>query len=221
MPETKSMEKGEEDTKKQQGTNKKDDRQKIVREGKRQTEKATKEQTKKPEKQPKEKKPVEESKIEEETKEDAKKKVEKKRKPKVVEKKKKIIPSETAKKLREILKRLKERASKPPFRGRFGKSSIRRKSKDKWNRWRKPRGIDVSFTKAKGKVPSTGYGRPAELRHVHPSGYREVLIHNVEELAALESKKDTLAARIASTVGKKKRDAIIKKANELGIKILN
>jgi ribosomal protein L32E len=64
-----------------------------------------------------------------------------------------------------------------------------------------------------------GYRSPKASRGLHPSGYRDNLIHNVTELAKLDPKGD--AARIAHTVGKKKRIEIINKALQLGIKVLN
>lgn len=89
-------------------------------------------------------------------------------------------------------------------------------------KWRKPRGLQSKLRqkiKSKGKMPSKGYGAPKDLRFLHPSGYREVLIHNIKELEMLNPEKE--AARIASNVGKKKRAEIIKKAEELKIKLLN
>ena len=54
---------------------------------------------------------------------------------------------------------------------------------------------------------------------MHPSGYREVIVYNVAELSAIDP--NTQAARIAHTVGKRKRAAIIAEAKKLNIKILN
>ena len=83
-----------------------------------------------------------------------------------------------------------------------------------------PRGADFKLKKEDGKAPSTGYRTSKALRYLHPSGYREVLIHNAKELEMLAGRAN-VAARIASTVGRKKRGEIIKKADEIGIKILN
>ncbi len=88
--------------------------------------------------------------------------------------------------------------------------------------WRRPRGQTNKVRKEyKGKIAKVkiGYKADAELRFLHPSGYKEVLIHNLKELEKVDPK--TQAVRIASTVGKKKRLEIIKKAEELGIKVLN
>ncbi len=88
--------------------------------------------------------------------------------------------------------------------------------------WRKPKGKDNKMRKQKSGMPAivkVGYRGPRASRGLHPSGYRDNLIHNTTELARLDPKKD--AARIAHTVGKKKRIDIISKSVELGIKVLN
>jgi large subunit ribosomal protein L32e len=88
--------------------------------------------------------------------------------------------------------------------------------------WRKPRGIDSKMRlQVKGwpSIVKIGYRGPKTARYLHPSGYRDVLVHNVNELSALDPTKD--AARIASTVGRRKRLAIIARAKELGIRVLN
>jgi large subunit ribosomal protein L32e len=88
--------------------------------------------------------------------------------------------------------------------------------------WRKPKGKDNKMRKQKSGMPAlvkVGYRTPKAARGLHPSGYRDNLIHNSTELARLDPKID--AARIAHTVGKRKRIEIISKALELGIKVLN
>jgi large subunit ribosomal protein L32e len=88
--------------------------------------------------------------------------------------------------------------------------------------WRKQRGLDNKIRrKIKGwpPAPSTGYKGPKIARGLHPSGYREVLVHNLQELSAVDPA--TQAVRIAHTVGKRKRALIIAEAKKLEIKILN
>jgi large subunit ribosomal protein L32e len=73
--------------------------------------------------------------------------------------------------------------------------------------------------KGRPKMPDVGYRNPRAVRGMHPSGYFEVLVHNVKELANLDPQVH--AIRIASTVGKKKRALIIAEAEKRGFKILN
>ena len=106
---------------------------------------------------------------------------------------------------------------KPKFlRQEFGKL---KRLKEKW---RRPRGIDSKKRvgkRGKGKLPKIGYKKPENLRHLHPSGYRPILIHNVKELENLDPKKEAIV--IASAVGRRKRNDIIRIANEKKIAILN
>jgi large subunit ribosomal protein L32e len=107
------------------------------------------------------------------------------------------------------------------FRGRFGKRSVRNVSDKKWQKWRKPRGIDIYFRKEDGLVPGIGYRVSREIRFLHPSGYREKLVGNMQDLIALEKEKESVAARISSKIGRKKKKEIVKKASELKIVVLN
>jgi len=88
--------------------------------------------------------------------------------------------------------------------------------------WRKPKGIDSKMRRQKKgwpKIVKVGYRGPKATRYLHPSGYYEKLVHNVNELSKLDAKKEV--ARIAATVGKRKRKEIIEKARSLKIKVLN
>ena len=90
------------------------------------------------------------------------------------------------------------------------------------SRWRKPRGIDNKMrTNEKGwpKVANIGWGGPAAVRGLHPSGKEEVLISTVKDLKAINIDKQV--ARITRTVGGKKRAMILEEAEKLGVKILN
>lgn len=88
--------------------------------------------------------------------------------------------------------------------------------------WRRARGWRSKIRlrkKSKFKMPSVSYGAPKKLKYLHPSGYNEVLVHNIKELEKITPEKE--AIKIASTVGKKKRQEILKKAEEMKIKVLN
>jgi large subunit ribosomal protein L32e len=88
--------------------------------------------------------------------------------------------------------------------------------------WRRPRGIDNKVRRTiKGwpPAPCYGYMGPKIARGLHPSGYIEVLVHNVAEVAKVNV--ETQAARIAHTVGMKKRVLIIAEARKLGLTVLN
>ena len=88
--------------------------------------------------------------------------------------------------------------------------------------WRKPRGMHSKMRmrrKYRPPVVSTGYRGPVAARGLHPSGFAEVLVHRPEELEALDGKLE--AARVAATVGDRKREAIEARAAELDIRVLN
>jgi large subunit ribosomal protein L32e len=88
--------------------------------------------------------------------------------------------------------------------------------------WRRPRGIDSKMRKkVKGwpKSPEVGYRSPKETRGLHPSGYEEVLVRNVDDVRKVDPK--TQAIRIAHQVGARKRVEISAIADELKIRVLN
>jgi large subunit ribosomal protein L32e len=88
--------------------------------------------------------------------------------------------------------------------------------------WRKPKGIDNKMRKQMSGVPplvKVGYRGPKRARGLHPSGYKDKLVHNIRDLEKLDPKTD--AARIGHSVGRRKRIDLVNKANALGIKVLN
>jgi large subunit ribosomal protein L32e len=90
------------------------------------------------------------------------------------------------------------------------------------HRWRRPRGGHSKMRQHyayRRNVVSIGFGGPRAARHLHPSGFREVMVHNVRDVERLDPK--TQAARIAHKVGMRKRIDIEKKADELKIRVLN
>jgi large subunit ribosomal protein L32e len=66
---------------------------------------------------------------------------------------------------------------------------------------------------------SAGYRTPKAVRGLHPSGFEEVHVENVDDLEGVEG--DTQAVRIASTVGARKRERIEEEAEDAEIRVLN
>jgi large subunit ribosomal protein L32e len=88
--------------------------------------------------------------------------------------------------------------------------------------WRRPTGytsklrINLKYRPSKVRV---GFRSPKIVRGLHPSGFKEVMIHTMKELETIDPKKQ--AVRIGGTVGTKKRLDIAKRAGELDIRVLN
>ena len=88
--------------------------------------------------------------------------------------------------------------------------------------WRRPKGMDNSQRKNlryRGSKVRIGHGKISTARGLHPSGFREVMVHNPLDLEKINPANE--AARIGATVGGRKREQIHLKADELGIRILN
>ena len=159
------------------------------------------------------KKNIEEKK-EEKTEEKMPEKEEKEEEKKYRVKKKPKIPKEIKKKLA-LRKEIKNRT--PEF------------LREEWFRykripknWRRPDGITSKMRRNFKYRPSlvrVGFRGPREVRGLHPSGFEEILVYNVNDLSNIDPK--TQAVRIGGKVGTRKRTAIEKKAEELDIRILN
>jgi large subunit ribosomal protein L32e len=105
-------------------------------------------------------------------------------------------------------------ASRPKIVKKRTKKFIRHQS-DRYNKlkrnWRKPKGIDNRVRrKFKGMylMPSIGYGSAKATRHMMPSGFRKVLVHNVKELEVLMMQNKKFCAEIAHGVSAKNRQAM-------------
>lgn len=88
--------------------------------------------------------------------------------------------------------------------------------------WRKPKGVDNKVRRQDKGWPALvriGYRGPVESRGLHPSGHFEVLVQRVSDLDRLVPGRDV--ARIGGTVGAKKREAILQRATELGLRVVN
>jgi large subunit ribosomal protein L32e len=103
------------------------------------------------------------------------------------------------------------------FRQNYGRTDRKRIGSS----WRRPRGHD-NKKRAKhssaGAEPNIGWRNARAVRGLHPSGTCEALVKNMGELGKVMR---GTAVRIAHGVGIRKRNAIVSKAKELGLKILN
>mgnify|MGYP005672082085 CR=1 FL=1 len=88
--------------------------------------------------------------------------------------------------------------------------------------WRAPHGMDSKQRrnyKYRSALVRVGHGKVAAARGLHPSGFREVMVHNTGDLESIDP--ETEAARVGKTVGGRKREQIYSRADELGIRVLN
>jgi large subunit ribosomal protein L32e len=111
-------------------------------------------------------------------------------------------------------------------RKRVGKPQFNRQDYHKKKRtpssWREPRGgLSKQRRGHKGKGPTVeaGYRTPEAVRGLHPSGFEEVHVHNVDDLDDVDG--DIQAVKIGSTVGDRKRERIEEEAEDADIRVLN
>ena len=109
---------------------------------------------------------------------------------------------------------------------REGKPAFRRQKYHAKKRvpesWRKPRGNlskQRRGIKGKGDMVEAGFRSPKAARGLHPSGFEEVHVHNVDDLEGVDG--DTQAVRIDSKVGARKRERIEEVAEADEIRVLN
>ncbi len=93
------------------------------------------------------------------------------------------------------------------------------KNRRKLQKWRRPRGTHNKLRKKRTSYPDTpsiGYGREKTMEG-RIQGLLPVLVHNVSEMQKLTQKNIAIIAR----VGAKNKLEIIKKADEIKVKIAN
>ena len=75
--------------------------------------------------------------------------------------------------------------------------------------------------KSRGRpgLAKIGYGGPKESKGLHPSGFTDNLVYNVNDLEGLNPKKDGI--RIGHGVGTRKRREVVVSAVEKKFKIFN
>ena len=118
-------------------------------------------------------------------------------------------------------------ASRPKIVKKRTKKFIRHQS-DRYSKlkrnWRKPKGIDNRVRrKFKGLylMPNIGYGSAKETRHMLPTGFRKVLVHNIKELEVLMMQNKKFCAEIAHGVSSKNRKMLVERAQQLCIRVTN
>lgn len=88
--------------------------------------------------------------------------------------------------------------------------------------WRAPHGMDNKQRKNlkyRSSLVRVGHGKVSAAHGLHPSGFREVMVHNPRDLEVIDP--ETEAARVGATVGGRKCEIIYSRADELGIRVLN
>jgi len=118
-------------------------------------------------------------------------------------------------------------ASKPKIVKKRTKKFIRHQS-DRYDKlgqsWRRPKGIDNRVRrKFRGmyKLPGIGYGSAKATKHMMPSGFRKVLVHNIKELEVLMMQNKKFCAEIAHGVSSKNRKNLVERAQQLAIRVTN
>ena len=110
---------------------------------------------------------------------------------------------------------------KPTFKLRTGIRSVRRKSIDKWSKWRVPQGIDINWKRGDGNRPKIGYQGKKELRGLHPKGKKEIMITNINDILNFKGNVKECVFRFSSALGKKKKIELLKATNKKGMYVVN
>merc|ERR1711915_558821 len=118
-------------------------------------------------------------------------------------------------------------AVKPKIVKKRTKKFIRHQS-DRYDKlkqnWRRPKGIDNRVRrKFRGMylMGGIGYGSNKATKHMMPSGFRKVLVHNMKELEVLMMQNKKYCAEIAHGVSSKNRKALVERAQQLAIRVTN
>lgn len=104
----------------------------------------------------------------------------------------------------------------------FTRQDAHKRNEIKNTGWRRPKGLHSKMREHRRGYKigiSIGWKSPTAVRGMHPSGLHGVLVYRTEDLTGLDPK--TQGAIIASTVGSRKRLAILTAAKGKQITILN
>ena len=86
-------------------------------------------------------------------------------------------------------------------------------------KWHAPKGGDNKIRrKMRGhpRQPAIGWGAPRHARNLSPEGFEQVVVYTAAELANVKG-----ACIIARTLGRRKRIELLKKAQDMKLKVLN
>ncbi|GBG26206.1 60S ribosomal protein L32 [Hondaea fermentalgiana] len=90
--------------------------------------------------------------------------------------------------------------------------------------WRAPRGIDSRFRrrfKGTGPQPGIGYGSNKKTRGLLPNGFYKFTVSRVQDLELLLMHNRKYCAEIAHDVSRQNRRAILDRAEQLNVRVLN
>merc|ERR1712014_454676 len=90
--------------------------------------------------------------------------------------------------------------------------------------WRKPKGIDNRVRrKFNGTtlMPKIGYGSNKKTKHMMPNGFYKFKVHQTADLEMLLMHNTKMAVEIAHNVSARKRQEIVKRAEQLGLYVTN